>query len=265
MNNNKDCSLYWNETAEEYQDVTRISTDDFHYGPLLPGEKTVKLLPKIVKGMKCLEIGSGAAQNSFYLASLGAECLATDISSEQLRHGEKIGKDLGLEVTLKVAGLDEINEKDFGKFDLIHSTWALPFAEDQKSVVENCAAMLNPGGHIVFTTGHPVFAGEWIELDDFEKGMFVTDYFNPPGEVRFTKDETKFVRTQQYPISTYVQWILESGLTLVNLVEHKPIELETLSVEEVENIVPYDSEIWRDMYEQIKKVPFVVTYIATKK
>ena len=92
--------------------------------------------------------------------------------------------------------------------------------------MRNCADMLNPGGHLVLTTGHPVFAGEWIELDDFEKGMFVSSYFEPPGEVRFTGNEEHFVRTQQYPISSYVQWLLSSGLTLTNLVEHRPAELE---------------------------------------
>ena len=41
--------------------------------------------------------------------------------------------------------------------------------------------------------------------------MFLSNYFNPPGEVRFTKDEENFVRTQQFPISTYVNWIISSG------------------------------------------------------
>ena len=172
MENHKDCKLYWDETADEYQKVTRISTNDFHYGPLLPGDKTIKALPEIKAGMKCLEIGSGAAQNSFYLASLGADCTATDISSQQIEYARKIRQGLGLEVKLDVAGLDEISKDKFDKFDLIHSTWALPFAENQEQVVRNCAEMLNDGGYLVLTTGHPVFAGEWIELEEYEKGMF---------------------------------------------------------------------------------------------
>ena len=101
MDTNKDCRLYWDETADEYQDVTRISTDDFHYGPLLHGDRIQKLLPKITPGMKCLEIGSGAAQNSFYLASQGAECTATDISPQQLKHAERIGKEIDVEIKLE--------------------------------------------------------------------------------------------------------------------------------------------------------------------
>ena len=119
MNDNPDCQKYWDETSDEYQKVTRISTDDFHYGPLLPGDKEVKALPSITKGMKCLEIGSGAGQNSIYLASRGADCTVTDISQEQLDHGAKIAKEQGLNLTFQRAGLDDINLTDFGKFDFI--------------------------------------------------------------------------------------------------------------------------------------------------
>ena len=264
MSENRDCQTFWDETADEYQDITRISVNDFHYGPLLPGDSQVGALPKDLAGKVCLEIGAGAGQNSIYLASKGAICTVTDISGEQLRHGEQIAKDLDLNLKFERAGLDEISEGRFGQFDFIHTTWAMPFATDQQTVIENCAKMLKPGGTLHITTGHPIFCGEWIELDDYEAGMFVTDYFQPPREVRFTKDEENFIRTQQFPISTYVNWILGSGLQLEKMLELKPIELETLSEKEVQKATPYDSEVWRDMYEQIKKVPFVVTYIARK-
>ena len=264
MDNKRDCQRYWDEIADEYQEITRISTDDFHYGPLLPGDKAVKALPEIKSGMKCLEIGSGAGQNSIYLAGLGADCIATDISGEQLKHGQNLAAEKGLNLKTEVCGLDDISKEKFGTFDLIHSTWALPFAENQQAVIEECAAMLNPGGYIVLTTGHPIFAGEWIVLDEYEEGLFLSNYFKPPGEVRFTKDEENFVRTQQYPISTYVNWIIGAGLKMKKMLELEPIELEMLSDKEVIEQTPYDSPTWRDMYKQIKNVPFVVTYIAQK-
>ena len=264
MNDNRDCQTFWDETAEEYQNITRISIKDFHYGPLLPGDKKIGALPKNLKGLKCLEIGAGAGQNSIYLASKGAICTVTDVSGKQLRYGEQIAKNLGLDLKFERAGLDDISEEAFGKYDFIHTTWAMPFASDQAAVIRNCAVMLNPGGSLHVTTGHPMFCGEWIELDDYEAGMFVTNYFEPPREVRFTKDEENFIRTQQHPISTYVNWILDSGLKLEKMLELQPVELELLTEKELEEATPYDSEVWREMYEQIKKIPFVVTYIAHK-
>ena len=36
---------YWDELAPGYQEQTSISTDDFHFGPLLPGNADLRLLP----------------------------------------------------------------------------------------------------------------------------------------------------------------------------------------------------------------------------
>ncbi|MBL7012580.1 MAG: hypothetical protein ISR85_06605, partial [Kiritimatiellales bacterium] len=51
FNGNTDASSarYWNDIAELYQKETRISTSDFHYGPLLPGDSQLELLPNIGK------------------------------------------------------------------------------------------------------------------------------------------------------------------------------------------------------------------------
>ena len=51
---------YWNTIADAYQQETHISTDDFHYGPLLPGDRELHLLPDVLEGLTCLEVGSGA-------------------------------------------------------------------------------------------------------------------------------------------------------------------------------------------------------------
>ncbi|EDM25044.1 hypothetical protein LNTAR_01822 [Lentisphaera araneosa HTCC2155] len=263
-NDSGDSRQYWEETSKEYQSVTRISINDFHYGPLLPGDSQVKALPEKLEGLRCLELGAGAGQNSLFLASQGAECLVTDISEEQLSHGEVIAKEEGLKLKFKQLDLDEIDPEALGEWDFIHSTWALPFAEDQKSVLQKCAAMLKIGGRLHMTTGHPVFAGEWIQLDDYEEGMFVSNYFEPPREVRFTKDESSFIRTRQYPISTYINWLIELGFKIEKVLELKPLELELLNGDELLKCMPYDSDVWREMYPQIQKVPFVVTYIATR-
>lgn len=255
---------YWEETSKEYQSVTRISINDFHYGPLLPGDSQVKALPEKLEGLRCLELGAGAGQNSIFLASQGAECLVTDISEEQLAHGEAIAEEEGLTLKFQQLDLDDIDPKVLGEWDFIHSTWALPFAKDQKSVLQKCAAMLTVGGRLHITTGHPIFAGEWIQLDDYEEGMFVSNYFEPPREVRFTKDESSFIRTRQHPISTYINWLIELGFKIEKVLELKPLELEVLNGEELLKCMPYDSDVWREMYPQIQKVPFVVTYIATR-
>ena len=89
---------YWNEIADAYQAETVISTDDFHYGPLIAGDSTLKLLPETLQGLDCLEVGCGGAQNSIYLAKHGAECPAVDISKKQLQFARRLAKrsDVGI-------------------------------------------------------------------------------------------------------------------------------------------------------------------------
>ena len=71
-NTDESSARYWDDLADLYQKETRISTDDFHYGPLLPGDSILGLLPPVPQ-RSCLEIGCGAGQNSIFLAKQGAQ------------------------------------------------------------------------------------------------------------------------------------------------------------------------------------------------
>ena len=68
-NTDEGSARYWDDLAEVYQKETRISTTDFHYGPLLPGDSTLQLLPSIGKNdpkhFQALEIGSGHGTTFF--------------------------------------------------------------------------------------------------------------------------------------------------------------------------------------------------------
>ena len=75
---------YWNSIAENYRVAINILSSEFHYGPLVPPDSQLNLLPENLKGLRCLELGCGAAQNSVYLAKQGAECVAADISEGQI-------------------------------------------------------------------------------------------------------------------------------------------------------------------------------------
>ena len=41
---------YWDGLSDHYQRVMEISTDDFHYGPQIPGESRLHLLPPLKPG-----------------------------------------------------------------------------------------------------------------------------------------------------------------------------------------------------------------------
>ena len=259
----EDPAIYWNQISEEYQQINRISVSDFHYGPLLAGDKDFQLIPNI-KGKRALELGCGGAQNSLYLASLGAQCTAVDISKEQLQYAQKLSNQLNLPIELVLSSLDEFDFNKYEPFDLIHSTWSFPFSHNQERLIQLCSKALKPNGTLLITTGHPVFAGEWIILDEYEQGMFLPNYFQPPSDTRFTKDEENFIQAEKIPIGKFTSWLLDANLQLTALVEPQPLPIHEMTEKEIEKQVPYDAQPWRELYEQIINVPFVVIYKAVK-
>ncbi len=253
---------YWDELAPCYQDQTSISTHDFHFGPLLPGNADLRLLPESLDGLECLEIGCGAAQNSVYLAGCGAACTAIDVSPVQLGHAAELARDAGVEIELQALAMEDLDQLQPRVFDFVHSTFALPFATDPQTVIADAANLLKPGGHLLLTTAHPAFAGEWLELGDEGCGLFLRSYFDPPGDVRFTEDGTTFVRSRARPIGEMLDWLLAAGLVLDRLVEPQPLPVPTMSPAEITSRIPYYSDVWRHCFDQIAHIPVVVIFAA---
>lgn len=260
-NSDQSSARYWDDLAALYQKETRISTGDFHYGPLLPGDSTLHLLPD-VRGLRSLEIGCGAGQNSIFLAKQGAQCVATDISEKQLAHGRKLAGAEKAEVNFRRVSMDAMD--DLGVFDLIHSTYALPFSADPAKVIADAAAMLAPGGTFLLTTGHPLYAGEWLDIGDDEDGLFLPDYFRPEPDVRMSLDDKTMSAAHYWPISAVSEWIHSAGLMIDRLLEPAPMPIPEMSEAEIRAKVPYESADWRALYPQLARIPVVVIFRCRK-
>jgi SAM-dependent methyltransferase len=264
-NSDQSSARYWDDLAALYQKETRISTDDFHYGPLLPGDSALQLLPRVGKNsaekFQSLEIGCGAGQNSIFLAKQGAQCLAIDISEEQLAHGRKLAAAEKVDVDFRRMSMDAMG--DCGPFDLIHSTYALPFSADPQKVIARAASMLKPGGTFLLTSGHPLYAGEWLDIGDDEDGLFLPDYFRPEPDVRMSLDDQTLSAAHYWPISTVAEWIHSAGLVLGRLLEPAPLPIPEMSEAEIRANVPYESPDWRALYPRLARIPVVVIFKCT--
>jgi 2-polyprenyl-3-methyl-5-hydroxy-6-metoxy-1,4-benzoquinol methylase len=272
-NTDQSSARYWDDLAELYQKETRISTGDFHYGPLLPGDSILGLLPPVPqrKGLRCLELGCGAGQNSIFLAKQGADCIALDISEEQLAHGRKLAKKEKVAVDFRCVSMDSLTDfkplphpSPRPAFDLIHSTYALPFSADPAQVISDSAAMLKPGGTFLLTTGHPLYAGEWLDIGDGEDGLFIPDYFQPAPDVRMSIDDQTLSAAQYWPISQIAAWLHAAGLGIERLLEPAPMPIPDMSRAEIFEKVPYDSAGWRELYPQLARIPVVVIFKCRK-
>ena len=119
-----------------------------------------------VAGRDVLEIGSGSAPCSRWLAGQGARAVATDLSSGMLRVGaEAASRSTGpaADVPLIQADAGRLPFAD-GSFDVVFSAFgAVPFIADTAAVMAEAARVLRPGGRFVFSVNHPM---RWIFRDD---------------------------------------------------------------------------------------------------
>lgn len=254
---------YWDSLAARYQRQTHIALDDFHYGPLIPGDRELGLLPRPLAEQACLELGAGAGQNSLYLTSQGARCLALDGSAAQLAHGQELARQHGLSLDWRCAALEELASLGLpDQWDLIHSAYALPFVADHGAVLAAAAALLRPGGTLLISLRHPVSSGEWLQVED-DAGFFLDSYLAPPVDHR-QGSGAACAQARAWPISTTIGALLAAGLRLTVLAEPAAVDLRGLSTAEARARVPYFSQPWRARNAEFLAFPPVLIIKAIR-
>ncbi len=120
-------------------------------------------IPKVLKGLKVLDLGSGSGRDCYILSKLvgqEGEVVGIDMTDEQLNvankhidyHTEKFGYKYANVKFIKgnIDKLDELELKE-NSFDLIVSNCVINLVEDKKSVFEKAFKLLKPGGEIYFS------------------------------------------------------------------------------------------------------------------
>jgi SAM-dependent methyltransferase len=107
-----------------------------------------------------------------------------------------------------------------GSFDLVYSSLALHYLQNLKALFAGAHRALVPGGHLVFSVEHPIYTAPsrpvWSEdktwpLDRYlEEGSRATDWL------------AKGVIKQHRTIGTYLNLLLDQGLTLLHVEEWGP-------------------------------------------
>ena len=257
---------YWDGLSARYQRIMEISTDDFHYGPQIPGESRLRLLPSLKRGMRALELGCGGGQNSVWLARQGLACDAFDISAEQLNHARALARREGVEISFEKGELDRWPVRFTGPYDLIHSSHALEFADNPAGVIACAARALRPGGTLVISTVHPLYNGDWVEGFDENggvecMGLFLRNYFNPPDDIRRKNGRVEVI-SRAYPVSSWFRWMRDAGLEVVAIEE--PAELDETLPDGTMAKPPYTNVDWANNEGELAAIPGTLVLVARK-
>ncbi|BFV59904.1 class I SAM-dependent methyltransferase [Kitasatospora sp. CMC57] len=223
--------LWWDRNADEYQDEHGefLGDDRFTWCPEGVDEAEARLLgpAESLPGARVLEIGSGAAQCSRWLAAQGAVPVALDISYRQLQHSRRIDLGRGAEPIAVVQADGAVLPFADGSFDLACSAYgAVPFSADTAALMREVHRVLRPGARWVFSVTHPI---RWAFPDEpGEEGLTASSsYF----------DRTPYVEQDAEGRATYVEHhrtlgdrvreLVGAGFRLLDLVEPEwPEELE---------------------------------------
>src|SRR4029453_5594220 len=119
----------------------------------------------------------GAAAAARWLATQGANVVATDLSAGMLRHAVRGGTTSGVRVPLVQADALALPFPE-RHFDVVCTAFgAVPFVSDSAAVMREVFRVLRPGGRWVFSVTHPM---RWIFLDDPGEGGLVAvhSYFD---------------------------------------------------------------------------------------
>ena len=251
----------WDQMSDRYQRDAVISTDDVHYGPLIPGEKELRLLGDI-RDKRILELACGAAQNSIALAGWGASIIAVDLSSNQLAHARRLVTAKGVDVTLIQADIETLAMFADESFDIILSSNGVEFVADIEKCLREWHRVLRHGACAVVSTVHPLAAFEW---DEGRNALLVGNYFNTPIEVWHDVTETDgqrgltFFRTVEEMFST----LTGVGFSVERVLEPVPYPLHRMTDAE-KDAIPYRGSTWESDYRRMSKVPFNIIYVARK-
>ena len=218
---------WWDADADNYhaEHGAFLGESDFVWCPEGLTEDDAALLgpAEALRGARVLEVGSGSAMCSRWLAARGARPVAFDVSEGMLRHACHDGQ-------LPPFPLVQADAQRLpfasNSFDLAFTAYgAVPFVADSAAVMAEVERVLRPGGRWVFSATHPI---RWAFPDSpGPDGLTATmSYFDRSPYVEFDGSGRATYAEHHRTIGDRIREITAAGFVLVDLVEPEwPAEL----------------------------------------
>lgn len=186
------------------------------------------LLPDL-DGARVLDAGCGDGAFTARLCDRCGEVVGIDASETAVREARaRLPDDAEVHHGDLPQGLDRFES---GSFDLVCSQLVLGHVEDWRPVFAAWFRLLRPGGHLVFSTDHPVSG--WVNPDE------ATDYWATQG-LEYEWDGNPLV-IHRRPVAEHLDPLLEAGFVLERYLEPAPD--------------PAYEEVAPERYEKLATVP----------
>jgi len=103
-------------------------------------------------GKTVVDIGCGGGILAESMARKGAKVTGIDLSEKALKVADLHSLESGVQVRYEMISAEQIAEREPGTFDVVTCMEMLEHVPDPAAVVQACATLVKPGGHVFFST-----------------------------------------------------------------------------------------------------------------
>jgi SAM-dependent methyltransferase len=200
-------------------------------------------------------------------AKLGARVTGIDFSAASTAAARDIASRAGLAATFLDSDVDHALDACSDRFDIVYTgIGALPWLPDLTRWAQVVAGLLRPGGLFYVRDSHPILNA--VDHDRSDGALVLTQPYFATGRPlhydhgnTYADDEVRLQHADtyewQHPLAEIVQALLDAGLTLTSLAEHRCIPWHALPqmVQSAEGyVLPNDSD----------RMPLTFSLTATK-
>ncbi len=106
----------------------------------------------ILAGKTVLDVGCGGGILSESMAQKGAKVTGIDLGKKALKVAELHSLESGVVVDYRLIAVEQLAKEAPASFDVVTCLEMLEHVPDPASVIQACAALVKPGGHVFFST-----------------------------------------------------------------------------------------------------------------
>ncbi len=156
----------WQKEAENYVEAAEEAwtSEQPQWGIWKIPDSEAKLLPASMSNLKCIELGCGTAYVSAWMHRRGAEVIAIDPTSNQLRTAMRLQQEHGVNFVLQEGFAEALPFPD-RTFDFAISEYGASLWSDPYRWIPEAARVLKVGGTLTFLTNAPLIVMCMPEYD----------------------------------------------------------------------------------------------------
>ena len=103
-------------------------------------------------GKRVIDIGCGGGILAESMARKGADVTGIDLSEKALKVADLHSLESGAKVRYKLIAAEAMAAEEAGQYDVVTCMEMLEHVPDPSAIVQACAALVKPGGHIFMST-----------------------------------------------------------------------------------------------------------------